>query len=659
MLVQRGHDGEDLPPEVTHRRLVERTDALRLDAVDPATGSLRPVWSGRGQLAFLATALRDDEVLVYLLQDSGSSLLRLDARTGDVALLHPDLSLARDFSYDAARDEVVFARALSPTVYEVASLRAHDPSPAAITPRWRSSSDHLMPRVLRDGAIGLSLPGDHGLGWLPRGASVQSTPAVFAPRGDGSDALLSESDDGRWIALRHTTDRDESVVVAQRRGGARARDRVDRPGDRVRGLRGRCAVRAALLGVAIALAGVEASAQCSGGSACPPCRSCRVAAASGANPSVTEMSTLFDRIAAGPVAYGSLGWDFAGRNTVGAGGGWCGGSGRRDTVTVTFPCVLLKAIYLTESSWRQFCTTNETVISFDCGYGIAQVTSGHAPRGDQRLRRQPRGLLGGVQRERRGGDPHGQMARLALRRGQRPGRGRGLVLRHLGLQRLRRAQQPQQPDVRGRPEGVSHPRPRQRPGARQLPLPGARLGLRALPPLRRPLHRRRARVPGEGGDLRELRQAHRQHQPPRGIAPRNLPHRRTDGRGRRTDGRPGAQGQRRSTRQRGATQRSGPDNGIPLDNGIAPDTGALDVPVMATDRPGDIGVDAVAVDVGVSADAGGDSLREADEGCGCGVAGSGRGGGRWIAALAALATASSWRRGRRPGPRSAARRSRG
>ena len=219
VLLQRGHDGEDPAPEVTRRRLVERTDALRLDAVDPTTGSLRPVWSGRGQLAFLATALRDDEVLVYLLQDAGSSLLRLDVRTGDVALLHPDLSLARDFSYDAARDEVVFARALSPTVYEVASMRAHDPSPAAITPRWRSSSDHLMPRVLRDGTIGLSLPGDHGLGWLPRGASAQSTPAAFAPRGDGSDALLSESDDGRWIALRHTTDRDESVVVAPRRGG--------------------------------------------------------------------------------------------------------------------------------------------------------------------------------------------------------------------------------------------------------------------------------------------------------------------------------------------------------------------------------------------------------------------------------------------------------
>lgn len=230
VLVQRGSDGPD--PDTTRRGLVERTDALRLDAVDPVTGAARTVWSGRGQLAYLAAALGDDEVLVYHLQDSGSALLRLDARTGRVDVVHPDVPLARDFSYAAARDEVVFARARSPTVYEVASLRAHDPAPAAITPLLRAPSDHLMPRVLRDGTVGLTLPGDRGLGWLPRGAAVSGAPrvsgpglpgvpgpTVFAPAGDGSDALLAESDDGRWIALRHTTDRGESVVLSPRRGG--------------------------------------------------------------------------------------------------------------------------------------------------------------------------------------------------------------------------------------------------------------------------------------------------------------------------------------------------------------------------------------------------------------------------------------------------------
>ncbi len=413
-------------------------------------------------------------------------------------------------------------------------------------------------------------------------------------------------------------------------------------------------MRAALLGVAIALAGVEASAQCSGGSACPPCRSCRVAAASGANPSVTEMSTLFDRIAAGPMAYGSLGWDFAGRNTVGAGGGWCSGSGRRDTVAVTFPCVLLKAIYLTESSWRQFCTTNETVISFDCGYGIAQVTSGMR-RGEtsaydanrvassaaynvsvgaailtDKWRASPCvgdndpqvvedwyfatwGYNGFSTRN----NPNNPMFAADRREFRTPGLASAQV----------RGNYPYQELVWGYahyPLSAAH-------------YTGVALAYPARGEICASCGRPTASISRPAG-------SHRGTCPTAapmdaGVAPMDVP----------------------VPRDNGVPLDNGvrPDNGIPLDNGIAPDTGALDVPVMATDRPGDIGVDAVVVDVGVSADAGDDSLREADEGCGCGVAGSGRGGGRWIAALAALATASSWRRGRRPGPRSAARRSRG
>ena len=130
---------------------------------------------------------------------------------------------------------------------------------------------------------------------------------------------------------------------------------------------------AAVLGARVAIA------QCTGGDACPPCSRCRVAPATGTNPTVSEMASLFDSIARGPARYGNLGWDFGGSSTFGAGSGWCGGSGPKHTVAVTFPCVLLKAIYVTESNWRQFCSTNQTVISFDCGYGIAQVTSGMRP----------------------------------------------------------------------------------------------------------------------------------------------------------------------------------------------------------------------------------------------------------------------------------------
>ncbi len=139
---------------------------------------------------------------------------------------------------------------------------------------------------------------------------------------------------------------------------------------------------APLLVAAWALTAPRAAlAQCAGGGACPPCTQCRVGPASGANPTVAEMSSLFDRVAAGPTRYGALGWDFAGRTTFGAGPGWCGAEGARDTVPVSFPCVLLKSIYVTESNWRQFCSDGQTVIAFDCGYGIAQVTSGMR-RGD-------------------------------------------------------------------------------------------------------------------------------------------------------------------------------------------------------------------------------------------------------------------------------------
>jgi MYXO-CTERM domain-containing protein len=120
----------------------------------------------------------------------------------------------------------------------------------------------------------------------------------------------------------------------------------------------------------------QAHAQCSGGAACPPCTQCRIAPASGTNPTVPEMATLFDRIASGPARYGTLGWDFGSATTLESGTGWCGTAGPKTTVPVSFPCILLKSIYVTESNWRQFCSTNQTVISFDCGYGIAQVTSG-------------------------------------------------------------------------------------------------------------------------------------------------------------------------------------------------------------------------------------------------------------------------------------------
>ena len=142
------------------------------------------------------------------------------------------------------------------------------------------------------------------------------------------------------------------------------------------------AVIVALVATALLTVPGVAQAQCASQPACPnPCTMCRTLPAAGTNPTVATMSSLFDQIAAGPAVYGTLGWDFGTRATFGAGPGWCGGAGARLTVPAHFPCLILKAIYLTESSWRQFCDSGRTVVAFDCGYGIAQVTSGMR-RGD-------------------------------------------------------------------------------------------------------------------------------------------------------------------------------------------------------------------------------------------------------------------------------------
>ncbi|MFO0652142.1 MAG: hypothetical protein U0326_38340 [Polyangiales bacterium] len=203
VVVQRGRDGED--PALVDHVLRERVDALTLDVVDPANGAARTVWSGRGMIAFLAAAMQGDEVLVYHVHEGGAALFALDVVSGSTRPLIAQMdALARDFSYDAVHDEVAFVRASQRRegTWEVVTLPAHGParSPESLQTRWRATSDHLMPRMLRDGAIVISLPDDRGLGVL---RAFPQMPERVAPLGDGADEALGESDDGRWLALRH------------------------------------------------------------------------------------------------------------------------------------------------------------------------------------------------------------------------------------------------------------------------------------------------------------------------------------------------------------------------------------------------------------------------------------------------------------------------
>ena len=107
---------------------------------------------------------------------------------------------------------------------------------------------------------------------------------------------------------------------------------------------------------------------------------CGIEAANGTNPSVAEWNAIFDIVSQGPSVWGDKG------PTVGDIGQGCGKPEPIHNVPARFPCELLKGIATQESGWRQFCvpTTpgdqvggpSRTIISFDCGYGIGQVTSG-------------------------------------------------------------------------------------------------------------------------------------------------------------------------------------------------------------------------------------------------------------------------------------------
>jgi hypothetical protein len=223
VLVSRGTDGvdPDTLPSAMGRGLRERVDQLTIEAVDIDTGRTRTVFRGEGQIAWLGCALRDDNVLVYHVTSDGAFLRVIDASSGSArTIMGPMPALARDFSYDRTRDEVTFVRAaaIGSDEYEVVTIAANGGAPRV---RVRAASDHLMPRVLRDGAIAFSPAQDPGLAILPRDAS---SARLLAPLGAGSDWVADERSDGRWIVVRHLdpATRNDVFVVVSRDGQRRA-----------------------------------------------------------------------------------------------------------------------------------------------------------------------------------------------------------------------------------------------------------------------------------------------------------------------------------------------------------------------------------------------------------------------------------------------------
>lgn len=107
---------------------------------------------------------------------------------------------------------------------------------------------------------------------------------------------------------------------------------------------------------------------------------CAIEAVPGENPTIDEWNDIFALVSLGPAAWGE-----AGPSVPDIRSG-CDKPDPPTSVPARFPCELLKAIAMTESGWKQFCVpesppdqvgkTSRTLIAFDCGYGVGQVTSG-------------------------------------------------------------------------------------------------------------------------------------------------------------------------------------------------------------------------------------------------------------------------------------------
>ncbi|HCP46947.1 MAG TPA: hypothetical protein DIU15_12950, partial [Deltaproteobacteria bacterium] len=103
---------------------------------------------------------------------------------------------------------------------------------------------------------------------------------------------------------------------------------------------------------------------------CPSTAGCPEAAVVGVELCDADMTSLFELAA--EAGLGSAAPDYP---EIGI------GNPSTSTVPATIPCRLLKSIGWTESAWTQFCAagcglSGSTIISFDCGFGVTQITSG-------------------------------------------------------------------------------------------------------------------------------------------------------------------------------------------------------------------------------------------------------------------------------------------
>lgn len=192
--VSRGKAG----PEHAARQGVPRIDELTIDEIDPATGAARTVHASSGHLLLLAGAF-GREILVYRVGPAGADLAAVDADSGAVRLLVPQLlPYARDFSVDEGAGALVFQGRddINSRAYTIERV---DLGTAARRRLYTSTSMNLAPFAWPGGGVAYSHEGRAGLALL--GGARPLIPGLL---GAGVDQIQATSAGGAWVAGLHT-----------------------------------------------------------------------------------------------------------------------------------------------------------------------------------------------------------------------------------------------------------------------------------------------------------------------------------------------------------------------------------------------------------------------------------------------------------------------
>jgi hypothetical protein len=189
VLVQRGDSGPELDPALAENGEL-RTDALRIDEVDPVSGTARTVHQFAGYIAHIAGSL-DGEVFLYRVAHQSADLVAVHIASGAVRVLaSPIPAQARDFTVDPSSRSLVYAnRDDVGWLVERLALDSGARQPVA-----RAGGMWVTPGVWPSGGVLLN---------DGRGAVVQAGRGPSRPLGPGFDELRAVSPDGRHVALLH------------------------------------------------------------------------------------------------------------------------------------------------------------------------------------------------------------------------------------------------------------------------------------------------------------------------------------------------------------------------------------------------------------------------------------------------------------------------